>query len=144
MPAGAESACGFRSPFLPKEQHLNPKLGRMLLSEVPPMNSPAIPWNVLSSTVSVGVLTEGWTLADAGPAPEVEATRTFVVDVAFVSPFSSVPVVQLGLTGFDIDQRDSARIGLKTDNITEYGFQVILSTWAGTRVYGADFHWFAI
>lgn len=64
--------------------------------------------------------------------------------VAFDSPFASVPVVRLGLTGFDLDERDTARLSLKATQITETGFQAEVWTWAGTRVYAAEFHWFAI
>ena len=106
------------------------------------MNTSSLPWNVLSSQVVVGVLTEGWSLTEV--EPDAEPVRSFTIDVSFVSPFSSVPVVQLGLTGFDIDQRDSGRISLKAENITEFGFQAVVSTWATTRVYGAEFQWLAI
>ncbi|QIF03116.1 H-type lectin domain-containing protein [Roseimicrobium sp. ORNL1] len=103
------------------------------------------PWKVLSSHVSAGVLTEGWqlnTIEDAdGDAPRI---CTFEVPVTFDAPFYAPPVVQLGLTGFDIDQRDSARLTLKAESITSAGFVATITTWAGTRVYGAEFQWLAI
>lgn len=107
------------------------------------MYSSSVPWKVLSSNVSVNVLTEGWTLAcpDAGAEEEI---RKFIVDVIFDTAFSAVPVVQLGLSGFDIDQRDSARLILKAECISEYGFQATITTWAGSRVYAAEFNWLAI
>jgi hypothetical protein len=103
------------------------------------------PWKVLSAQVSVGVLTEGWRLNVIDQA-EGDAPRfcNFMVPVSFDSPFSSPPVVQLGLTGFDIDQRDSARLTLKAENITTSGFETTITTWADTRVYGVEFQWFAI
>jgi hypothetical protein len=103
------------------------------------------PWKVLSAQVSVGVLTEGWQLNVVNHAGE-DAPRicNFLVEVPFDSPFASPPVVQLGLTGFDIDQRDSARLTLKAENISSSGFQAVITTWADTRVYGVDFQWFAI
>lgn len=106
------------------------------------MYSPHIPWNVLSSSVGVGILTKGWNLADAEFDPE--EARSFTVKVTFAAPFASVPVVHLGLTGFDTDQRDSARITLKADLITTFGFQAVISTWATTRVYAVEFNWLAI
>lgn len=106
------------------------------------MYSPTVPWNVLSSNVGAGVLTEGWSLAEAETG--ADEVRTFSADVVFASPFLSVPVVQLGLTGFDIDQRDSGRVTLKAENITEFGFQAVIATWAGTRVYAVEFNWLAI
>lgn len=101
-----------------------------------------VPWKVLSSKVGVGVLTDGWNLAEIDP--DGGEDRRFVVDVMFDSPFLSVPVVQLGLSGFDLDQRDSARVTLTAENITESGFQAIVSTWAGTRVFAIEFNWLAI
>lgn len=101
-----------------------------------------IPWNILSSTVGVGILTEGWTLAE--PVTEPDTARSFVVEVVFDSAFSATPVVQLGLTGFDLDQRDSGRVSLKTGAITRFGFQAIISTWSTTRVYAVEFNWLAI
>ncbi len=102
-----------------------------------------MPWKVLSSHVAVSVLTEGWSLAEADPDVEADI-RTFAVTVFFDSPFFSVPVVQLGLTGFDIDQRDSSRISVVADSITESGFQVLITTWAKTRVYAVELNWIAI
>jgi hypothetical protein len=106
------------------------------------MYSPTVPWQVLSSRVGVGVLTEGWNLDVT--APQTEGSRSFTVDIAFASSFSSVPVVQLGLTGFDMDQRESSRITLKAENITESGFQAVISTWASSQVFAVEFNWLAI
>lgn len=106
------------------------------------MNSSSIPWNILSSSVGVGIETDDWNLAEVGPHPD--ETRTFSVNVAFVSPFSLPPVVHLALSGLDVDQRDTTRISLKTGNITESGFEAVISTWSTTRIYGVDFNWLAI
>lgn len=106
------------------------------------MHSSPIPWKVLSSNLGVGILTDGWTLDVAGFHDD--DPRIFTVDVVFDSLFTSVPVVQLGLTGFDIDRRDSPRVTLKAENITESGFQAVVSTWDGTRVYAIEFNWMAI
>jgi hypothetical protein len=103
---------------------------------------PYTPWNLLSSTVGVGILTEGWTLAE--PVTEPETARSFVVEVVFDSAFSATPVVQLSLTGFDLDQRESGRISLKTGAITRFGFQAVISTWSSTKVYAVEFNWLAI
>jgi len=105
------------------------------------MYSNSIPWKVLSSHVGTGILTEGWSLAEP---TDSDSPRTFIVDVYFDSPFYATPVVQLGLTGFDIDQRDSARLSLRAENITLDGFQAIISTWDATRVFSVEFNWLAI
>lgn len=107
------------------------------------MFSSAVPWKVLSSNVALSTHTEGWNLA--GPELGAEAdTRTFIFGVIFDAPFSAVPVVQVGLSGFDMDQRDSARLIVRAESITESGFQAVLKTWAGSRVYAAEFNWLAI
>lgn len=106
------------------------------------MYSPTVPWQVLSSTVGIGVLTDGWNLDTIEPGEE--DSRSFIVNVAFASSFYSVPVVHLGLTGFDMDQRDSSRITLTAENISESGFQAVISTWATTRVFAVEFNWLAI
>ncbi len=106
------------------------------------MNSSSIPWKVLSSKIAVNVLSEGWGLST--PDEGEPQTRHFTVDIFFDSPFASPPVVQIGLTGFDIDQRDSARLSVSADQITEYGFQATISTWANTRVYAVELNWFAL
>lgn len=102
----------------------------------------ALPWKVLASNLGVGRLTEGWTL-DAEASPDMPA-RCFRVPVVFDTPFDAVPVVQVGLTGFDLDQRDSARVSLKASQITPNGFLAEVWTWVGTRVYAVEFHWLAI
>lgn len=102
----------------------------------------SVPWKVLSSHVGVGVLTEGWNLEEA--TSESNEARCFVVEVTFASPFYAVPVVHLGLTGFDLDQRDSSRVSLKAECITEFGFQAVISTWSDTRVFSVEFNWLAI
>lgn len=107
------------------------------------MPPPSVPWKVLSSQLCVGMLTENWCL-DTADRSDGEALRCFRVDIGFDSPFASPPVVHLGLTGFDIDQRDPARLTLKATQITETGFQAEIWTWAGTRVYAVTFQWMAI
>ena len=106
------------------------------------MFSSPIPWNVASSSVGIGILTEGWNLAD--DAHGAEEWRSFATEVRFATPFNSIPVVHVGITGFDMDQRDSSRITLHLWDITESGFIVTVSTWAASRVYAVEFQWLAI
>ena len=107
------------------------------------MYSSPVPWKVLSSCVGVGVLTEGWNL-DICAAPSATEVRTHTVEVAFDHPFTAPPVVQVGLTGFDLDQRDSSRLSVKAGDISESGFKAVICTWAGTRVYAVEFNWLAV
>ncbi len=108
------------------------------------MTPSATPWSVLSSSVSLGQLTPGWSISQAPDELAPDEYRTFRWWVGFAAPFSSAPVVQLGITGFDVDQRDSPRLTVKAENITGSGFEAVLCTWAGTRVYSVDLSWLAI
>jgi len=103
------------------------------------MNDQWTPWSILSATGGAGATTEGWNLAESAEEP-----RAFVTEVIFSAPFQNVPVVQLALTGFDMDQRDSGRISLKAVEVTTAGFKVEISTWLDTRVYAVEFSWLAI
>ena len=100
------------------------------------------PWKSLSATARVGTLTDGWTLAT--PSDGSEATRVFRFAVYFSAPFVAPPLVHLGLTGFDIDQRDASRLTLTATEITPTGFIAEFTTWRETRVYSATFSWLAL
>lgn len=106
------------------------------------MHASPVPWKVLSSRVGVGILTKGWDLDIV--YPHSEDSRQFTVAVVFDSPFSAIPVVHLGLTGFDTDRRESARLSLKAENITESGFVAVISTWNTSRIFSVEFQWLAI
>lgn len=106
------------------------------------MYSSAVPWKVLSSNVGVGILTAGWTLDVV--YPDIVEPRNFVFDVVFDSPFAFVPVVHLGLTGFDMDRQESSRLTVKAENVTEFGFQAVISTWDASRIFSVEFNWLAI
>jgi hypothetical protein len=107
------------------------------------MNQSMVPWKSLSASLHVGVLTKGWTLAEAADY-SAEDGRYFTVPIHFAEPFSAAPVVHLGLTGFDIDQRDSERLSLRAVDITNEGFVAEISTWRDTRVYSVEFSWLAL
>ena len=101
------------------------------------------PWKSLSASVQIGVLTEGWNLASP-PTETTEEARVFRFTVFFAAPFDAPPVVHLGLTGFDLDQRDSNRLCLRATVITPVSFVVEVSTWRETRVYSIEFSWLAL
>lgn len=101
------------------------------------------PWKTLSASLQIGVLTDGWNLAEP-PADGAEDARVFRFTVFFSTPFDSAPVVQLGLTGFDIDQRDSNRLSVRVPEITPTGFVAEVATWRDTRVYSVEFSWLAV
>lgn len=108
------------------------------------MNSDCLPWKTLAATTGLGVLTDGWNLAKPPDNSASEDTRLFQTRIEFSQSFIAPPVVQVGLTGFDIDGATSGRISLKVDNITCEGFDVEVCTWRDTRVFSVEFSWLAI
>jgi len=83
-------------------------------------------------------------LPGASSQPRVaRESRNFVTEAIFSAPFQNVPVVQLALTGFDMDQRDSGRISVKAVEVSTAGFKVKISAWLDTRAYAAEFIWLA-
>jgi hypothetical protein len=101
------------------------------------------PWKSLSASLQLGILTEGWNLASP-PKDTSEDARVFRYTVYFDTPFEAAPVVHIGLTGFDFDQRDSNRLALRATEITPSGFVAEFSTWRETRVYSVEFSWLAL
>ena len=101
------------------------------------------PWKSLAASIQLGVLSEGWNLAEP-PADGAEDARVFRFTVYFAAPFFEPPVVHLGLTGFDIDQRDSNRLNLQASEITTTSFVAEISTWRESRVYSVAFSWLAL
>ncbi|HQW27754.1 MAG: H-type lectin domain-containing protein [Verrucomicrobiales bacterium] len=106
------------------------------------MNDDYLPWKILSATVVVGTETENWNLAI--PADEEDSARCFTLEIYFATPFTTPPVVHLGLTGFDIDQCSSGRIKVVTEAVTTDGFLAKISTWRSSRVYSVEFNWLAV
>jgi hypothetical protein len=102
-----------------------------------------MPWKSLAATVNVGVATEGWNLAEFNGA-DFDKPRIFTVDVYFSAPFTIVPVVQLALSGFDIDRHHSARLSIRAVDISTHGFKAEIGTWSDTRVYSVEATWLAI
>jgi hypothetical protein len=107
------------------------------------MSTSIVPLKIASAVLSVGVQTEGWNLAEV-PADSFETPRVFTTPIAFVEPFQGIPVVQAALSGFDLDQRDSARVSLGLSQITPEGFTLEITTWRETRVYAVEVSWLAI
>jgi hypothetical protein len=107
------------------------------------MNSLMQPWKSLSASLQVGVLTEGWNLNEPS-ADSDEVPRVFRFTVFFAAPFDASPVVHLGLTGFDLDQRDSNRLSLRATEISPVSFVAEIATWRDTRVYSVEFSWLAL
>ena len=99
-----------------------------------------LPLSVRSSIASYSCEDEGFALHVA----EGDDERIFRARVHFTVAFAVTPVVHVGLAGFDIDRDDTARLHVHAEAITTGGFDVVLTTWRRTRVYGATVSWLAI
>lgn len=106
------------------------------------MRSDYVPWKILSGQVFVGSLTEGWNLNLA--EHDANEERSFDFSVLFTASYLAVPVVQISLVGFDLDQRKSPRILLEATHITHEGFNARITTWRDTQIYSVSFNWLAI
>ncbi len=73
-------------------------------------------------------------------------TRTVRKYIPFKKDFKNAPKVFVSLKGIDTDKNFNTRLNLYADTltITNKGFDLIISTWADTKIYYADANWFAV
>lgn len=64
--------------------------------------------------------------------------------MSFERPFSGSPVVQVGITGFDMDNSANARLNVDIVSIDDAGFEIELRTWLNSRLWSVDLSWIAI
>ena len=88
-----------------------------------------------------GVDDGDWDLTAPGPDTD---RRGFRARVAFEQAFRTVPVVHLGLVGFDISNEDSARLKVIPENINPSGFDVVVETWLNSRIWSIEVSWLAV
>ncbi|MEJ2590275.1 MAG: H-type lectin domain-containing protein [Candidatus Thiodiazotropha sp.] len=106
-----------------------------------PANTRLVPMQMCASTLVLDQYADGWVLADSDGAAE---SRSFSQRVAFDFPFSFVPLVHVGLAGFDIDHCDSARLSVTAEAISNDGFTLVIRTWRQTRIYRVEIGWLAL
>ena len=102
--------------------------------------SALLPLSVRSSIARYSCDDPGFTLH----VLEGDGERVFRAHVAFDNVFAVTPVVHVALAGFDIDRDDTARLLVHAEAISTDGFDVVLTTWRRTRVYGATVSWMAV
>jgi len=103
------------------------------------MSNAVEPLSFLAGSEVLGQAMDGWMLDQEGGGD-----RLFRASVRFEKPFRQMPLVQVGLAGFDISNRDAARLAVATSNVTNEGFDIVLSTWLHTRLWRADVNWIAV
>lgn len=103
--------------------------------------APVFPLTMLAGTNRFGARDEGWALVGA---PDWKRRRTFIGRITFEKPFAAAPVVHVGLTGFDIENHDAARLLIAASNITPEGFDLGCETWLGTQIWSVTVSWLAL
>src|SRR5262245_35082294 len=99
-----------------------------------------LPLSVLSSIAKYSCDDPGFTLH----VVEAAGGLVFRARVEFTAAFAVTPLVHVALAGFHIDRDDTARLLVHAEAISTTGFEVVLTTWRRTRVYGATVSWLAI
>jgi hypothetical protein len=102
--------------------------------------APVLPLRLAASTTRLDSSASDWTLLDPG----IDRARTYATAIRFEHPFAQAPVVQAGLSGFDIENGDAARVRLRVTGVRPDGFDLELETWFGTRIWSIDVSWLAI
>ena len=97
-----------------------------------------VPLATASGIACLGYQSQGWNLSDG------DGAREFTTRIGFELAFGAAPVVQVALSGFDLDQRDSARLSVAPANIGPEGFDLVVRSWDRSRVYGVEVSWIAI
>lgn len=64
--------------------------------------------------------------------------------VAFDTPFSAPPKVQLSIAMIDADSGRNLRFELHAEDVTEHGFTAVAHTWSDTRIGRLQVNWTAI
>ena len=102
-----------------------------------------VPLTMSSAVIELDQYHPDWQLAQL-TAESATEPRTFITHVAFDAPFANVPLVHVGISGFDIDNRDTARLNVRTGAVSATGFDLEVRTWLNTRVYSVEINWIAL
>jgi len=70
--------------------------------------------------------------------------RAIRVPVAFKQKFRGKPVVHVGMSMWDMDQKTNPRADISVNKITQNGFEIVFRTWGDTRVARIRADWIAI
>jgi hypothetical protein len=103
--------------------------------------SDLLPLSICSSIAKFSQEDPGFSLHIAQGDDE---ERVFRARIDFASPFAGPPVVHVGISSFDIDHCDTARLRVRAEAISATGFELVLTTWRNTKVYSAETSWLAV
>jgi len=99
-----------------------------------------VPFKVLSAVTILDSTLSDWKLLEV-PATTVRAYR---LPVAFEKPFTTSPLVQIGLVGLDVGKEDNVRLRVRALDVRPDGFTVHAETWFNTKVWSVEVSWLAI
>jgi hypothetical protein len=98
------------------------------------------PLSLLSAIVVLDSSLDGWSLLE--PVPDER--RSFRQTIFFERPFSTPPVVQVGIVGLDASKDDNLRFSLRAEQIGADGFTLSVETWLNTKIWSVEISWLAI
>ena len=82
--------------------------------------------------------------AEGGDMWTGEGPRERRTPIKFSEPFRSAPIVQIGVSLWDVDTSSALRAELSAENVTPEGFEAVFPTWSATRIAGIRAAWMAI
>ncbi|MEM6276431.1 MAG: H-type lectin domain-containing protein [Pseudomonadota bacterium] len=81
---------------------------------------------------------------DNGPMWSGTGPRISRTTVIFSESYKSAPAVQVALSMWDMDSAPNARMDIKSEAVTEKGFEIVFRTWGDTRVARVRASWIAM
>ncbi len=96
---------------------------------------------VQTGTFNGSVTEPDWAMLDVASESQ---DRIFERFIRFDQRYSTKPVVQVALVGFDIDNSRNARISVSAEHVSLDGFSVQIRTWLNTRMWSVEVSWLAI
>ncbi len=82
--------------------------------------------------------------AEGGDMWTGEGPRERRTPIKFSEPFRSAPIVQIGVSLWDVDTSSALRAELSAENVTREGFEAVFRTWSDTRIARIRAAWMAI
>ncbi len=82
--------------------------------------------------------------AEGGDMWTGEGPRERRTPIKFSEPFRSAPIVQIGVSLWDVDTSSALRAELSAENVTQEGFEAVFRTWSDTRIARIRAAWMAI
>lgn len=81
--------------------------------------------------------------AEGGEMWTGEGARERRATIRFNEPFRSPPVVQIGVSLWDVDTSSALRAEVQAEDITQDGFSAVFRTWSDTRIARIRVAWTA-